>query len=275
MIENSATSGDALSSYVRGALAHLPGLGPTSIAKLDGLGIRTWEDVAVLPASPRSPLPRRKQDAIVEQIRACEAALKRGDLHFLAGALKPKDHWRLLADFREELTFFDIETSGLGIDDHITVIACLHRDRVRTFLWPDQLDDFLDVLEGVRLLVSFNGNTFDVPKLLRHFHIPELPCAHVDLRWVCFHAGLKGGLKDIETKIGMRRPDHLLGCDGLEAVLLWQRYQTWGDRKSLHCLLQYVEADVLSLNTLCDTVVRSHCRAQQIDQGERLRDAVL
>jgi hypothetical protein len=82
---------------------------------------------------------------------------------------------------------------------------------------------------------------------LRWFHVPELPCAHVDLRWVCFHQGWRGGLKRIERELGVERPADLDGVGGDEAVRLWQYWETRQDPTALRLLTRYCSADVVAL----------------------------
>ncbi|HZE21251.1 MAG TPA: ribonuclease H-like domain-containing protein, partial [Desulfobaccales bacterium] len=63
--------------------------------------------------------------------------------------------------------------------------------------------------------------------------------------------GFKGGLKKIEPRFGIRRPDEVHGMDGYMAVLLWERYQR-GDRGALERLLTYNREDVVNLETLME-----------------------
>jgi uncharacterized protein YprB with RNaseH-like and TPR domain len=118
---------------------------------------------------------------------------------------------------------------------------------LRTFVENENLDEFLELLDDVSLLASFNGSSFDVPRILDAFHIPELPCPHIDLRWVCHHQGWKGGLKDITEKLGIKRPGDLQYADGLLAVQLWYRWMNHNDEVALKQLLRYCGSDVILL----------------------------
>ena len=80
----------------------------------------------------------------------------------------------------KECSFFDIETTGVSIyDDEPTVVGCHHKGKMLVFLNGDNLDDFLDLLHDVKLLVSSMARV--MCPLWEYFHIPTLPCPHVDL----------------------------------------------------------------------------------------------
>jgi len=64
----------------------------------------------------------------------------------------------------------------------------------------------------------------------------------------CWRCNLRGGFKAVEQQLGI--PRQLQGINGWDAVLLWQRYQNYGDRKALVALLKYNEEDVVNLKVL-------------------------
>lgn len=170
----------------------------------------------------------------------------------------------------EQASYFDIETSGLEADSIVTLVCCFHRGRPLRFLADDNLDDFLELLEEVRLLVSFNGASFDVPRVLARFHIPELPCAHVDLRWLCHHVGWRGGLKKIERELGLRRPADLEGLGGAEAVWLWRAWSQAGDVRSRRTLERYCAADTVSLKRLAAQLCAERGLRVAVPEAEEL-----
>lgn len=225
------------------ALLHCPGIGPARLAQLHELEIRTWSD-AVQHADR---IPSSYRDAVVEECHRCLAALDNRDVAYLVERLAPQDKGRVVSEFFDRMSFFDIETTGLEHDSRITVIACWHRGRLHTFVEHENLDDFLLLLDEVTLLASFNGGSFDVPRILDSFHIPALPCPHLDLRWPCYHGGLRGTLKDIARRAGVSRPNDLQDADGALAVHLWNRWMMQEDRAARDQLVRYCAADVLLL----------------------------
>jgi hypothetical protein len=153
--------------------------------------------------------------------------------------------------------FFDIETATEG---GITLIACLQGERIHTFVRGENLDGFLDLVDRVPLLVSFNGLRFDVPQVLEHFHIPSLPCAHLDLRYPCKACGLTGGLKAIEKALGIRRPDDVLGLDGEDAMWLWRAWERDRDENARRRVIRYCRADVVGLREIASHLLDQHLR---------------
>lgn len=243
---------------IREALRHLPGVGPERLRRFENLGLITWQDLLHRPDD--IPLPPGQRHLLLEHVADAEDAVARGDLAYLAKTLAPQDQWRILHHAFDSAAYFDIETSGLGPDSTITVIACLHQNQLHTFVQGENLDDFLDLLDDIELLISFNGASFDVPQVERGFHIAGIPCAHVDLRWVCYHEKMTGGLKSIEHRLGIQRPQDLHGVDGEEAVWLWEDWSRDGDREARDRLLRYCAADVLSLQLLAARILSDkHC----------------
>lgn len=228
------------------AFQHIRGIGPARLAKLHEAGVQSWADVLDFP----DRIPPNWRVELTEESRRCLSALESGDIHFFVDRFAPRDKWRILAHFLDEATFFDIETLGLEYDAPITVIVCWHRGRYRTFVEHENLDEFLDLLDEVKLLESFNGNSFDVPRVLDSFHIPKLPCPHLDLRWPCYHQGHTGGLKEITSRIGIRRPADLQDADGELAVRLWQAWRTNNDHAAREHLIRYCASDVALLVAL-------------------------
>ena len=173
-------------------------------------------------------------------------ALNKEDIQFFVDNLPKKEHWRILAKFFDKAVYFDIETTGISwMDNHTTVIAAYKDDKVYSYVYKDNLDDFLDLLSQSDLIVSFNGNSFDVPFLEKTFNIPSLNCPHIDLRWVCYHAGYKNGLKEIERNMDIERPSDLIDVTGYDAIILYYRWQA-GDNEAKEKLIKYCQADAIS-----------------------------
>ena len=54
----------------------------------------------------------------------------------------------------------------------------------------------------------------------------------------------------ISPYLALGIPCQLQGISGWDAVLLWQRYQNYGDQNALESLLQYNKQDVLNPKVL-------------------------
>ena len=237
---------------IQEALLHCPGIGPSRLEQLHAKGIRSWNDMVHRAADIVSA---RWVHAAIEESERSLDALSANRVDYFVDRFHPKDRWRILSQYLENVSYFDIETDGLEHDASITTIACWHRGRVHMFVENENLDDFLDLLDDVTLLSSFNGSTFDVPRVLDTFHIPTLPCPHLDLRWLCFHRNLRGGLKDVTARLRIRRPEDLLHADGEQAIRLWKRWEHFQDRSARDLLVRYAASDVLLLIALADRLL--------------------
>ena len=232
-------------------MQHCPGIGPARLEKLREAGILSWTDV--LEHAERIPNSHRK--ALEEERGRCLVALEAANIRYFVDHFMPHDRWRILSHFLEQASYFDIETAGLENGAPITVIVCWHRGELFSFVEHENLDEFLDLLDDMTLLVSFNGSSFDVPRILDAFHIPDLPCPHLDLRWSCYHRGFRGGLKDIAERMSITRPEDLQNADGAEAIQLWNAWMLSQDQDARQRLLRYCAADVLLLVMIAHQIV--------------------
>ena len=238
-------------------LRHLPHVGPQREQRLRQEGCGCWS--AILNAA--RPVAGIDVFAWDEICLACEQslrALEADQATYFTSRLPPLEQWRVLAHWFGDVSYFDIETSGLDISSTVTLICSFHRGTPLRFLAGENMEDFLGLLEQVKVLASFNGASFDVPRVLDRFHIPDLPCAHVDLRWLCHHLGWRGGLKQIESDLGLRRPPDLAGLGGAEAVDLWRRWSEQGDSYAKRTLERYCVADTVMLSLLASRLLAQH-----------------
>ncbi|MCB1192441.1 MAG: ribonuclease H-like domain-containing protein [Leptospiraceae bacterium] len=236
------------------AFLHFKRVGKKTLERLKGYGIQNWYDVLKLQNT--NVISKNLVNSLVEEIHFYLDVLETENISCLVNNFKGEDKWRILGRYFDRLSYFDIETDGLGYDSRITLIVCYHKGRLYEFVRHENLEGFLDLLNDIELLVSFNGQSFDVPWVRHAFHIPELPCPHIDLRWVCKKIGLEGGLKSIEWDLGIQRPSDLIGVGGYEAVLLWDRWERWNDVEAKRKLIRYCSADVLSLQIVTAKVLK-------------------
>ncbi|MCX8126031.1 MAG: ribonuclease H-like domain-containing protein [Dehalococcoidia bacterium] len=148
--------------------------------------------------------------------------------------------------------YLDIETTGLSPRDcRITVIGIYRwwgKGGEFVQLYDERLTarDLLAALEGVTCLHTYNGQRFDLPFIKAQLGVDlEAMYPHRDLMLDCWRLGLNGGLKAVESRIGIQR--ELKGINGLDAVILWMRYERKGDLKALETLLKYNKEDVMNL----------------------------
>ncbi len=217
-------------------LCHIPRVSLNKERALWEQGVQTWADYRALARDPGF-------------LDDCEHHLEQHNPSFFIDNLSSDQHWRLFADFRDLVAYVDIETSGLDPNyDQITTVALYDGREVRTYVNGRNLAGFKTDIQKFKLVVTFNGKTFDVPFIKRFFGI-EMPRAHIDLRYVMKRLGYRGGLKQIERQIGLDRGD-LKSVDGFFAVTLWCEYQRRKNEAALETLLAYNCADAVNLEQL-------------------------
>jgi hypothetical protein len=151
--------------------------------------------------------------------------------------------------------YLDIETTGLSCqyaDITIIGIYLINGTESRLVQLVDRevtVCNLLKAVDGVGTIYTYNGSRFDLPFIHGSLGIDlEAVTAHHDLMYDCWRCNLFGGFKAVEQQLGI--PRRLQGITGLDAVLLWQRYQYSGDQKALATLLKYNEEDVVNLKVL-------------------------
>lgn len=227
---------------------HVHGLSEKKEKELWDNKIISWQDF--LDSYPNIPcIGSSDCKRIYQEILFSKHYLDSGQITYFGKKLPSKELWRTL--FHGSVGYVDIETTGLSkYTDEITVIGISDGDQVWVYTKEDGYDKALDLLNNFDILVSFNGKKFDIP-FIEH-QLGELDeHIHLDLRYMLYEFGLRGGLKNIETQLGIRRNDDLGDIDGREAVRLWKRYKM-GDRRSLDLLKEYNKADVLNLKSILD-----------------------
>jgi len=170
--------------------------------------------------------------------------------------LPQSEMWRLYGFFKGECVFLDIETSGMDKFDDITVIGLFDGLETKTMIKGINLNfyELKKELRKYRLIITFNGSTFDIPFIRKRYPdlLPNVP--NFDLRVACQRVGLTGGLKEIEKKLGIKRNEIIEKMYGGDALLLWKMFRASGDDYYLRLLVEYNEEDVFNLKKIADYV---------------------
>ena len=213
-----------------------------------GSGVNTWNQAI------NSGQLTSKQKIVLQQ--STQALINR-DSAFFNEHFPVSERWRLLPEFKNETAFLDIETTGLGKDSYITVCGILDESGFTSYVRGENLDELVPILDKYKLVVTFNGISFDLPYLKRELGPMMINTAHVDLMYILRNVGLKGGLKKIERICGLERNDDLSMLSGRDAVFLWSMAQE-GEPRALETLIRYNAEDVSSLPLLTEFAYRQN-----------------
>ncbi len=208
---------------------------------------------------PFSPERKGVANRVLE--RAQEALSARA-AHFFAGRLRGPHIWRLYESFRDDAVFLDIETTGLSRSSAVTVVGLYRDGRFRALVRHQDLTrrSLEEAIRGAKVIITFNGSTFDLPMLRNSYPVGVLDLPHIDLRYVAARAGYRGGLKRIERQLDVVRDREFAMMTGEDAVRLWRLWERKGNGKALDLLLKYNEADVVNLQTIADILCREIAR---------------
>jgi len=228
---------------------HIQSIGAITEQRLWESGIRNWDSIdGDLP----NQIASRRKYFLLSGIEESRRHFDGSNPSYFSKLLPANQSWRLFPEFRDSTVYLDIETTGLDrYFNEITTIALYDGKSISTYVKGQNLDDFIEDIQKYKVIVSYNGKSFDVPFIEQYFNI-RLDHAHIDLRYVLASLGFRGGLKGCEKQLGMDRGD-LNEIDGFFAVLLWEEYQRSGDQKTLDTLLAYNIQDTINLENLLVT----------------------
>jgi uncharacterized protein YprB with RNaseH-like and TPR domain/predicted nuclease with RNAse H fold len=230
---------------------HIPGVGRQTERELWANGIHDWDDADRFEKR-FGRVGARLQRKLDDYIPRSREAIKQKDAAFFERLSALGEAWRLFPEFSDTCVYLDIETTGLStVFDTVTMVGLYDGRTYRLFVDGDNLQELPLQLRKYSIVVTFNGSGFDLRFLKLAFPDLALPPIHIDLRWVTRKLGMKGGLKEIETQLGIRRPSEIEELTGYDATVLWAKYLR-GDKKALSQLIQYNTEDVVHLKAIME-----------------------
>lgn len=238
---------------IKNTFTILPKISYTKERNLWSIGIEDW--YSFLKENKIKNISEKAKIMYNKQLERASFELEERNSKYFSNLLKPADVWRLYPEFKDEALFLDIETSIYYGD--VTVIGMYNGEDFYTMLQGKNMDKelFKKILANHKLLLTFNGSSFDIPVLERFFKI-KIDIPHLDLRHLCSRIGLKGGLKSIEKQIFIKRDEDVSGLEGKEAVMLWENFLLTKEWRYLNRLLKYNEEDVVNLKKIADFAVK-------------------
>jgi len=211
----------------------LQGIGRRGESKLWNKGIRNWDDF--LRAKSIAGISSARKAYYDRKIIEARKNLFSLNSSYFYDKLPASEQWRLYEFFKEDAVFLDIETTGLSDNAQVTVVGLFDGIDTKTMIRNINFDEGIlknEILK-YKLVVTFNGASFDIPFLSKRYQnlVPRIP--HFDLRFACSRIGLKGGLKTIERKLGIERQNNIVrelrGGDAIELMSIVIREMTIQD----------------------------------------------
>ncbi|HEV8523014.1 MAG TPA: ribonuclease H-like domain-containing protein [Terriglobales bacterium] len=238
---------------------HIPGIGRKTERELWGHGVRCWDDADRFEKrfGIAGPGLQKKLD---EYIPLSRDAIRRKDAAFFERLSTLGEAWRIFPEFADRAVYLDIETTGLSpVFDSLTMVGLYDGRKYNVFIEGENLQDLPAHVRDYSVVVTFNGANFDLRFLRLAFPEISLPPIHIDLRWVTRKLGMKGGLKLVESKLGLKRSATTQELTGYDATVLWAQHLR-GDKRALKKLIQYNTEDVVHLKAIMETAYDRLCR---------------
>jgi len=228
---------------------HIQSIGAITEQRLWESGLRDWDaftdDISI-------PLSGKRKYLLQKGIEDSRQHLYQNNPVYFSKCLPANQSWRFFPEFRNSTVYLDIETTGLDRHYHsITTIALYDGHEIKTYVHGQNLEDFIDEIYKYKVIITYNGKSFDIPFIESFFNI-RLNHAQIDLRYVFYSLGYRGGLKGVERQLGTDR-GNLRDVDGFFAVLLWDEYLKTKNRQVLETLLAYNVQDTITLENLIVT----------------------
>jgi uncharacterized protein YprB with RNaseH-like and TPR domain len=235
---------------------HIPGVGPVTERRIWESGVLSWREFMREPGAAGLPAAIRgkAESAIAASLQHLEAE----NHGYFASALASREHWRAYPEFSHRVAYLDIETTGMGQEDSVTMVGVYDGRDVRIYTKGEDLQEFADDIRDYGLLVTFFGSCFDLPFLRRRFLDLRFDQLHIDLCHVLRRLGLKGGLKNIERQLSIPRSPETEGLDGWDAVRLWREWER-GSSEALELLKAYNREDIVNLERLMHYAYEQMC----------------
>ena len=130
---------------------------------------------------------------------------------------------------------FDIETTGIGEDDIVTIACVWSPDKQREAFYGDDFTEVLRMLDDADLIYTYNGIEFDLPRLAKHCKRDMAPWMRktVDPLYMMKHTMGFGGCRKLNDLLVLNGFEPKSGS-GLQAVQFWHNGER--DKLSSYCM---------------------------------------
>lgn len=233
---------------IKNTFCILNGIGERLERRLWKQGILTWEDFIQRDVIDLIN-PERKvfYDSFLKD---ASTELEIRNSPYFAKTIKRREHWRLYNVFKGDALCLDIETNGFvpNKGGYVTVVGLYDGYDWRYLIAGENLtsENLNRELSGYKYLITYYGSYFDIPFLQRLFPDVRFEIPHFDLCFAARKLGFKGGLKRLESELGIVRDSSVQGMDGYDAVRLWE-FARRGSKEALELLITYNKEDTVNL----------------------------
>jgi len=241
---------------IRNSYIFLPKVSKKKELQIWKQGINDWD--SFLAKEDIKGISEKSKLKYNNMIREAKRELHNLNPGYFINKLPSPEMWRIYDFFKEEAVFLDIETSGVSGDSYITIIGLFDGINTKTMVRNCNLDysELKRELEKYKIIVTFNGASFDLPMLSkRDKGLKEIfaKIPHIDLKTMAAKAGLKGGLKQIERELGIKRSNVIVEkmYNG-DPFQLWRMFLGSRDDYYLRLLIEYNEEDCINLKQIAN-----------------------
>jgi uncharacterized protein len=211
-------------------------------------GIKDWHTFLKKPKV--RGISEIKKHYYNQKIKEAQKALLNEKYSYFQNILPKKEMWRFYDFLKDECCFLDIE-----INSHGKIILVGVSDYYNTFFFLKSRNlnkyNLEQALSKYKLIITFNGSAFDLPKLKKELKI-SLDQIHIDLKPLCVNLNMAGGLKEVERQLNLRRPPHLYG----NPIGLWKSFHASQDSEYLDLLMEYNREDIENLKVIMEFVYK-------------------
>lgn len=252
---------------IRNTFSILNGIGEKLERKLWSDGVLTWDEF--INSSDITFISAQKKAVFDNALAAALNALDHADAEYFAHTIKRRDHWRLFDIFKEESACLDIETNGFmpGSGGVVTLIGIYDGFDYKCFIRNENLTagNLMEEISRFKYLITFYGAGFDIPYLLRAMPDLKFDIPHFDVCFGTRRLGFRGGLKKLESELGIARDEMVKDMDGYDAVKLWEYVQR-GSSDAMELLKLYNREDTVNLYAIAEFVYQQLRHQTGIEQ---------
>jgi len=139
---------------------HIQSIGAITEQRLWESGLRNWD---ALSDDLSIPLSDKRKYLLQKGIEESRQHLYQNNPVYFSMILPANQSWRFFPEFRNSTVYLDIETTGLDRHFHsITTIALYDGHEIKTYVQGQNLDDFIEAIQQYKVIVTYNGKSFDM-----------------------------------------------------------------------------------------------------------------